>query len=304
MDEPRQEKTNRREMKKKAAAADARRRSQQKRRRKAVRQPGTQVNYTPAKPLDRRMLLIKLVAVAAVVAALAMGVSIFFKVRSIQVTGNTLYSADQIAEASGIEMGENLLAFGKARAAGEIKSELPYVDTVQIGIKFPDVVIIDVTEIQVTYALRDVDGQWWLMDSEGRILEQATAAEAENTTQILGIAVQNPTVNEKLEVAPETQTEEGETVVSSQEKLDAVLEILSALEANGCLGQVTKVDVTQLYAMELWYGEQYQVLFGGPTELTYKVRYLTKVVEQLADYQTGVIDLTLEEEKTASFTPW
>lgn len=305
MDEPRGERRMSRDAKRRQAAA--RRRSEDQRRRKKAkrtRQPEPQVHYVPAKPLDRRRLLVRLVATFAVVVALVMGVSIFFKVRSIQVTGNSLYSAERIIEASGIETGANLLSFGKDRAAWRIKDNLEYVNAVQIGIKFPDVVIIYVTEDLVTYSVKDEDGQWWLMNADGKILEQVTADKARESTQILGITACAPQANQPLQVTPQTQQVEGETSVTAQDKLSAVREILRYLEDNGITGEVTTVDVTQLYAIELWYGEQYQVLFGGPTQLNYKVQFMAQVVEKLADYQTGVIDLTLEEEKTATFTPW
>ena len=304
MDEPRGERRMSRDAKRRQAAA--RRRSEDQRRRKKAkrtRQPEPQVHYVPAKPLDRRRLLVRLVATFAVVVALVMGVSIFFKVRSIQVTGNSLYSAERIIEASGIETGANLLSFGKDRAAWRIKDNLEYVNAVQIGIKFPDVVIIYVTEDLVTYSVKDEDGQWWLMNADGKILEQVTADKARESTQILGITACAPQANQPLQVTPQTQQVEAETSVTAQDKLSAVREILRYLEDNGITGEVTTVDVTQLYAIELWYGEQYQVLFGGPTQLNYKVQFMAQVVEKLADYQTGVIDLTLEEEKTATFTP-
>ena len=64
------------------------------------------------------------------------------------------------------------------------------------------------------------------------------------------------------------------------------------------------MDVSELYDIQLWYGQQYQVLLGGPTELPYKIQYMTQAVEKLADYQSGVLDLTFQEEKTARFIPW
>ena len=55
---------------------------------------------------------------------------------------------------------------------------------------------------------------------------------------------------------------------------------------------------------QLWYGQKYQILLGGPTELTYKIRYMTQAVATLADYQSGVLDLSLEQDRKAIFTPW
>lgn len=221
--------------------------------------------------------------------------------------------------ASGIETGENLLTFGKSRAAGRILAELPYVDQVQIGIKLPNTVNIDIVELEVSYAIRSTEGGWWLMDCGGKLLEPVEESEAAKHTQVLGICAEHPSPGGSLvagegvaaESAPtgeETSAQEtGEKSAihgSAAERGAAALEILQALEETEHMGDVTTVDVSSLYDIQLWYGQKYQILLGGPTELTYKIRYMTQAVATLADYQSGVLDLSLEQDRKAIFTPW
>ncbi|MFR7742367.1 MAG: cell division protein FtsQ/DivIB [Acutalibacteraceae bacterium] len=61
----------------------------------------------------RSSALGKLIIMLAVVAAIVFGVAIFFKVNTIEIQGNTVYSADQIIEASQIQQGDNLLTVNK-----------------------------------------------------------------------------------------------------------------------------------------------------------------------------------------------
>ena len=68
----------------------------------------------------RSSALGKLLIMLAVVAAIVFGVAIFFKVNTIEIQGNTVYSADQIIEASQIQQGDNLLTVNKALAVGNI----------------------------------------------------------------------------------------------------------------------------------------------------------------------------------------
>ena len=75
----------------------------------------------------------KLLIMAAVVAAVVFGVAIFFKVGRVEVQGNTIYSSEKIMEASGLELGDNLLTVSRARVAGNVKAALPYVDQVSVG---------------------------------------------------------------------------------------------------------------------------------------------------------------------------
>jgi len=114
-----------------------------------------EVVYTPAKPLNRNRILLRLATVVAVVLALVFAISIFFKVEHVTVSGTEKYDAWTVKEASGIELGDNLLTFGKAKAYGKIKATLPYVDQVHIGIKLPDTVHIVIKELDVVYAMKD-----------------------------------------------------------------------------------------------------------------------------------------------------
>ena len=90
------------------------------------------VVYTPPKPFKRGRFLLHLATVAAVVLAIVLGMSIFFKVENVQVSGTKKYSAWEVSEASGIEMGSNLLTISRAQIGGSIISNLPYVDTVRV----------------------------------------------------------------------------------------------------------------------------------------------------------------------------
>ena len=56
----------------------------------------------------------KLIIMAALAAAVVFGVAIFFKVGRIEVQGNTIYSDETVVEASGLELGDNLLTVSRA----------------------------------------------------------------------------------------------------------------------------------------------------------------------------------------------
>lgn len=58
-------------------------------------------------------------------------------------------------EASGLELGDNLLTVSRARVAGNIKAALPYVDQVSVGRVLPDTVVISVKESQLVFAAAD-----------------------------------------------------------------------------------------------------------------------------------------------------
>ena len=94
------------------------------------KKPGPEVVYVPPKPFNRNRLLLSLAITLAVVLALTFSISLFFSVEVITVSGAEKYDAWTVKEASGIQYGDSLLSFGKAKAVGKIKMALPYVNTV------------------------------------------------------------------------------------------------------------------------------------------------------------------------------
>lgn len=264
--------------------------------------PTPAVIYTQPLPFNRDRLIVQLITVTAVVLAIVMGLSVFFKVKTVTVTGADTYSAWAVREASGISEGDKLLTFSKIRAASQIMANLPYVKGVRIGIKLPDTVNIMIEEESVVYAVKSSDGQWWMMDSDGRVVEQANNAKAATATQLLGVTLETPAVNQKgiaTEMTPSETNELGELIpvtTTGAQRLTAALQIFKALESNDIVGEAASVDVTSTEDIILWYGTRYQVNLGDTSRLDYKIDCMNDAILQMSDYQSGVLDV--------SFTIW
>ena len=303
-------------------AADA-----EKRRRKQNVFNTPAVIYTQPASFNRDRLIVQLITVLAVVAAFMIGLSVFFKVKVITVSGTSVYSPYSIQEASGITEGDNLLTFSRARAASQIRAKLPYVKSVRIGIKLPDTVNIEIKEDGVVYAIQDDTGIWWLMNSDGKITEMANNSTASNYTQIVGVTLTDPAVGQigvatERSAAPLESTEGvdataeettlptvASTVVTGAEKLDVVLQILVAMEDNDIVGSIASIDVTYLDDIVLWYGTQYQVNLGDGTDtvhpLNYKIACMYDAILQMADYTTGILDVSFTiRENQVVLTPF
>ncbi len=303
-------------------AADA-----EKRRRKQNVFNTPAVIYTQPASFNRDRLIVQLITVLAVVAAFMIGLSVFFKVKVITVSGATVYSPYSIQEASGITEGDNLLTFSRARAASQIRAKLPYVKSVRIGIKLPDTVNIEIKEDSVVYAIQDDTGIWWLMNSDGKVTEMANNSKASNYTQIVGVTLTDPAVGQigvatertaaALESTDGTDAASEETtlptvastVVTGAEKLDVVLQILVAIEDNDIVGSIASIDVTYLDDIVLWYGTQYQVNLGDGTDtvhpLNYKIACMYDAILQMADYTTGILDVSFTiRENQVVLTPF
>ena len=295
--------------------------SQRRATRQSAKRVESQVVYTPPKSFNKYHLLLGVISVAAVVLALVLGMSIFFKVENIQIAGTEKYTAWDIREASGIQEGDNLLTLGKAKVSGKIIARLPYVEKVRIGIKLPDTVNIEVVESDISYAIQAEDNGWWFINSQGRVLEMTTGIIAEYFTKIEGVKIAIPAIGQQAvaftgqpadvpeateDPATTTDAQDGTDVtepptapmdtVNASEQLMIALNIIQQLENNGVVGEVTKIDVSDLFNMVLTYEDRYNVLLGDASQMDRKVRSMVEAVAQMSDYQQGDLDV--------SFTIW
>ena len=283
----------------------------QKKQRREQKHPTPVVVYTQPLPFNSSRLLIQLLTITAVVVALVLGLSVFFKVGTITVSGADVYSTWAVREASGINEGDNLLTFSRAKANAQIQEKLPYVQKSRIGIKLPDTVTIYIEELQVAYAIAAEDGIWWLMNSDGRLVEQVDSTTAKKHTQVLGVTITGPVVNEMAVATEEIPSETnalGEIIpitVTGGQRLNAALQILHALEENDIVGDAASVDVTTMSAIELWYGSRYQVNLGDSNNMDYKIACMYDAILQLSNYQTGKLDCSFTTfQNDVGYTPF
>ena len=280
------------------------------------------VVYIPPKPFRRGRFLLRLATVAAVVFALLLGMSIFFKVETVEVTGCSKYIPWDVHEAADIETGTNLLTLSRAQIGGNIISKLPYVDTVRVGIKLPDTVIIEITELDVVYSIEDADGNWWLMNDQGKIVDQTNSVTAKEYTQVLGMKLEPGQVGQQA-VAREAElttisaeTQEGEETiptvtvavsvgVTGAERLRTALIVLQELSKHSISGMVDSVDFTSLTEIELWYNERFQVNLGDTSQLEYKINALEATIDKMESYESGHLDLSFKNwTDKVGYTPF
>ena len=264
------------------------------------------VVYTDPKPFNLNRFLIQLVAVLAIALAVTLGLSVFFKVETVKVYGNEAYSAWAVQEAAGLEGGENLLSFGRTKACGKIRTNLPYVKSVRIGITLPDTVNIYIEEFDVSYAIQTADETWWLITSGGKVVEQIDGGTAGKHTKVQGVYLDAPEPGQPAKALETIQLSETETVdpqlatettappvvTTGAGQLIAALQILTAMERNDIVGEVASVNVESLTNIVLWYGTRYQVNLGDTNDIEKKISYMKQAVAQLSEYQIGVLDVS------------
>lgn len=234
----------------------------------------------------------KLLIMLAVVAAVVLGVAIFFRVHAVEVQGNRIYSTEQVITASGLEEGDNLLLVNRAAVAGGIKARMPYVRDVSVSPIMPDTIVIQIRESEIAALVHSDVGAQWYINTEGRVLGNSLEGFSGQIVELSGFTITAPKVGEQAAAAEE-----------KAENMEAALQIVSEMEGTGLIGQVTALNAEKAYDLKLYIGDRLEVQLGSTEELEYKIQYLQLVLGELEDYQTGIVDLTFDVKQVARFIP-
>ena len=227
-------------------------------------------------------VLYKLLTLVVVCAAAVLALTLFFKVESVEVTGNSRYSAQEIQDACGVSLGDNLYLLSKPDMVQRLHQQLPYIDEVRITRRLPNTLCVQVTEFSTVYAVEQ-EGTVWLLTSGGKIVE--TAAERGDTPLIDGCELLAPSLGGDVSFALELQ--------NRQESLFA---LLTALESAELTGDVRAIHLGDPTVLSMDYTERFTVEMPYGADDPRLLRYLTLVIEELETNLTGVIDLTRDGE--------
>lgn len=236
----------------------------------------------------RRGALYVPMAVLLTCLAIIIGLSAFFRISDINVSGHGIYSAEDIIIASGIEIGDNLFFVDDSKAAINIHDELTYVDEVKITRKLPNTISIEITE---SYPLASIglDGEYWIIDKNGKLLEKTDASGIQNTISVKGIIPVEPVPGRKVAVAETSGTQ-----------LKYLTNILDAIMSAGIQNKITWIDVSNIANISFDYDGRFTVKLGSGENIEYKFQLLFKVEAQLDDSDRGTIDLSTDKEATFS----
>lgn len=231
------------------------------------------------------------VSFIVICAALVFGMSVFFRVSNIEVTGADRYTQEEIVEASDIKDGDNLMLVNRSSVAERIYSKLIYIGEVNVRRKLPNTIVIEITESD-SIAVVESESGLWLIDNNCRLLEECATQDAETYIKVKGFSAVKPEQG-KLIAVPE----------EDKPKVKFLSGILTAISAKNMTGDVNSLDVSNLLNAEFDYLEgRFTVKLGSNENLDYKFELLLGVISKLDAKDTGVIDLS--QDKKAQFSPF
>lgn len=237
--------------------------------------------------------LFRVLVFLSVLMAVTLGATVFFQLETIEVTGVRRYTEEEVREASGLELGENLFRINKGRVSSGILQSLPYVEELSIHRKLPSTLQIQVKEwdaaasILPSPAPEGEEGasratEAWLISVGGKLLEPAPANAP--VMVVRGLTLLSPRAGQHLSLPLEQRGQE-----------ENLLSLLAALEERKLLGMVSELDFTSATQIVMLYDQRFQVKLPMGADFVYKLRVLETVAAQRESYERGSFDLTRDD---------
>lgn len=228
----------------------------------------------------KRRSLFAPISILLVIVAIVFGMGVFFRVQEIEVRGSGTYTDEEIIEASGIDIGDNLFFIQRMTASSRIFSKLPFVEEASIERILPNKIVISVDE---SFALAYVnwEGQKWMMTGYCKLLGSGSDEEVAGLIHVLNVIPLNPKAGEIMEVD-----------VSDSLKLSYLQTLLHAMQEVDMIPDVADLDMGNPANPTFRYLGRFTVKLGPNDNTEYKLRMLLSAMAQMESDITGTVDLS------------
>ncbi|MEG0770527.1 MAG: FtsQ-type POTRA domain-containing protein [Clostridia bacterium] len=221
-----------------------------------------------------------LVSVAAVLT-----ITLFFNVEHIEVKGDSIYSKEEIIDATGIAFRSNMFKIDKFKVIAETERILPYVQNVSIKRKLPTTMEITVEAAQNASYVTTAGG-FTILSEQDKVL--ANVPEKPAVPELIGSGIVANNI--------------GETAAFSSDFTKEMYDkLFLELKNAELLPRLSKIDITKSYNMSVEIEGKALVLIGPSEELPRKISFLKFILsKEDISRSFSIIDISNTESSRAS----
>lgn len=230
----------------------------------------------------KRFALLAGLALIVACAGIALVLAVFFKIGTVQVKGDKVYSEKDVIAKSGIEVGDNLFLVDEERVNELLTTALPYINKVTIELDLPDKIVLNVSATREVAALPYGSG-FILVDEAGKVLDRDSSMIRDGVAIVSGV---------QLKGAPEG----GYIKLNNDDVTNRFIQLLGVIRKID-FKQLTGITLTKKGAFELKYDERITIRVGSFTNLEQKMRRAEAAIEkenEINAYSEGVMDVSVE----------
>ncbi|MCI8331842.1 MAG: FtsQ-type POTRA domain-containing protein [Clostridiales bacterium] len=206
----------------------------------------------------------------------------FFKVESINCEGITLYEGDEIIEASGITIGEQMFHINSSAIEKALCERYPYLINVQIRREMPSTIVIKAEEDTAAYYIA-LCGEYCILSEQMRVLEMVSDEDIV-TSRHKGIV--------KLALPRVTGAIVGSEVEFLHTRNKAYInQVINALLHSERSQSVKYIDLSNKFDIKFNYAGRIDVLLGDESNVEEKIQFAFKMIDDYSDFATGEVSV-------------
>ncbi len=216
-----------------------------------------------------------LIIVFVILAMIALSFTFLFKIDTINVKGNTLYTADQIIEVSGINIGDNLFRTNTSEVESKILSAFPYFESASVSRKLASTVNIELVEATPAVSIKYGDTKFMVVSTKGKILETGLTSPKKGTAEVYGMDM--------------TETSVGMEYSDDDDMKKMILDEIIAQSRKLELDKITQIDITARTDIRLVYNGTIKIKLGSSQDISFKLSYVKSVINRIGEEYSGTL---------------
>ena len=215
------------------------------------------------------------VLILCLAAVCTLSLTVLFKIETINVSGSSTYTAEEVIAAAGIVVGDNLIRVSKDGISEKLQKSLPFINEVVIEKQFPGVLNITVKETKEELVFKNSKAVY-TANRDGKILKEYS----EYNGDLMFITVSEKTV-----------FTEGETILFENEReKELCFNFISMIFENDY--DVEFVNVSDPFSSYMKFEDRIIAKFGSASYFENKASYFIEGIQGISVNAEGVFDLS------------
>ena len=210
------------------------------------------------------------------------------KLDRVIVNGSERFSAEEIVEFSGIQLGKQLWRVNLKKAEQGIEDASPYLEVEKIERVYPDTLRITIRERQEAAAIA-YQNMTVIIDSEGYVLSIGYRGDLTGLLLVKGMSASGYTVNQRLRELTDFYT-------------NTLIKTMAALEEHNILSEIAVLDVSNPLSILMETNSGVSVHIGQAERLDEKMEDLSQILPELErlGLTEGTLDLSAKGDPVYS----
>ncbi len=212
-----------------------------------------------------RRILSLLIIIGVIFAAGALSYKFLFVASAISVNGDTSYTEEEIAAASGLDKRPNLFSFSSSEAVRSLMFYCPRITKATISRTIPNKVTISVTEDEPSY-YAEIYGDIYAISDSLRVMGRIDKDETEGLIRLRLQAVRSAVAGEKLQLV--------------SDRAQSFLEHATSYVSETSLkSKLTQMDLRSDFNTVMIAEDKFKLVFGTQEDFEIKVRLAVATLE-------------------------